>query len=213
MDGDAVLVELIKLIPSVLWFLLAALLIFLFRRRIEEMFRHLSTFEAMGVKLVCMRDSFDAALDLAEKSPEWHVHVPPEAKRLALGRARQQHALVKAAQFLWVDDRPENNVNERRMFHQLGVDIDSVPDNARALEALTNCGYDLVISDIGRPAGEPDGLQLAKPVHDKGIAIVYYVGSFDPSLGTPPYAFAITNRPDELLHLAFDILARRRGDD
>lgn len=213
MDGDTqdLWVELVRMIPSLLWFGLAAAVLFKFRRRLEDVFGQLTSFEAMGVKVVCMRESIDAAIELAEKSPKWQVNVPPEDKRVAVERARSQHALIKGAQFLWVDDQPENNINERRMFRQLDVDIDSVTDNERALAALANARYDLVISDVGRPAGAPNGLDLAQAMQASGSAVplVLYVGDHRPELGVPPHAFAITNRPDQLLHLAFDVLARR----
>jgi hypothetical protein len=87
-----------------------------------------------------MRESIEAALDLADKAPQWQVHVPPVDKRRALDRARSQYRLIKGAQFLWVDDKPENNVNERRMFRQLDVDIDTVTDNHKALTATGDGG-------------------------------------------------------------------------
>jgi CheY-like chemotaxis protein len=204
--------ELVRLIPALLWFALAVCLLILFRARLANLLTRLGTVEAMGIKLVCMRESIDAALELAEKAPEWQVHVPPEDKRRALDRARAQYRLIKGAQFLWVDDKPENNVNERRMFRQLDVDIDTATDNEKALAALA-AAYDLVISDIARPGQTSSGLDLTKHLHAHGlnVPVVFYVGDYRPELGVPPYAFGITNRPDELLHLCFDILSRKRN--
>jgi CheY-like chemotaxis protein len=204
--------ELVRLIPALLWFALAVCLLILFRARLANLLTRLGTVEAMGIKLVCMRESIDAALEFAEKAPEWQVHVPPEDKRRALDRARAQYRLIKGAQFLWVDDKPENNVNERRMFRQLDVDIDTATDNEKALAALA-AAYDLVISDIARPSQTSSGLDLTKHLHAHGlnVPVVFYVGDYRPELGVPPYAFGITNRPDELLHLCFDILSRKRS--
>jgi hypothetical protein len=39
-----------------------------------------------------------------------------------------------------------------------------------------------------------------------------YTSGFDPSRGAPPYAFAITNRPDELFNDVMDVLERVRAD-
>jgi hypothetical protein len=88
-------------------------------------FSRLGSFEALGVKFVTVQNSIDAAIELAEKSPQWKVEIPPAEKRQALHRARERVALFKGVQLLWVDDHPENNLNERRMVRQLGVDIDS----------------------------------------------------------------------------------------
>lgn len=41
--------------------------------------------------------------------------------------------------------------------------------------------------------------------------VVFYVGEVDPKKGTPVYAFGLTNRPDELVHLILDILERTRS--
>jgi hypothetical protein len=58
-----------------------------------------------------------------------------------------------------------------------------------------------------------EGLQLLQQMKDKALycPVIFTVGLYDPSRGTPPYAFGITNRVDELLNLTFDILERVRG--
>ena len=40
---------------------------------------------------------------------------------------------------------------------------------------------------------------------------IFTVGNYDPSRGTPPYAFAITNRIDDLINYVFDALERTHG--
>ena len=40
--------------------------------------------------------------------------------------------------------------------------------------------------------------------------MIFYVGSLDKEKGTPPGAFGITNRPDELTHCVLDVLERVR---
>jgi hypothetical protein len=40
--------------------------------------------------------------------------------------------------------------------------------------------------------------------------VIFYVGEPDPKKGTPVYAFGLTNRPDELVHLVLDILERKK---
>jgi len=205
-------VALLNLIPPLLWFLLLAGLLFFFRDRLQDMFTRLSTFEAMGVKVVCMRESIDAAIELAEKSPKWKVDIAPADKRRVLARARASYTLIKGTQILWVDDEPENSLNERRMFRQLDVDIDNALDNDKALTMLASAGYDLIFSDIARPGQSGSGIDLARAVHERhpDIPVILYVGDYRPDLGVPPYTFGVTNRPDELLHLTLDALARLR---
>lgn len=109
-----IVIELIKLIPSLLWILLVVVLLILFYRPIREvLFPRLSGFKAMGMEFSFLKDSMDKALakarehddtmekqvrgtkkrgtlELAEKSPQWKVEVPPEDKQTVIKRALQR---------------------------------------------------------------------------------------------------------------------------
>ena len=205
--------ELVKLIPSILWFLLVVALLILFYRPIrDELLPKLGAFKAMGVELSFVKDSIDGALELAEKSPQWKVEVPSTDKEHALKRARKHLHVFRGAQFLWVDDHPENNLNERRMFRQLKAEIDTAKSTKEALGILKNGHYDLVISDMDRGDEAAAGLEFLKQFRkiDKTTPVIFYVGVFDAGKGVPAQAFGITNRPDELLHLTLDALERCR---
>jgi hypothetical protein len=76
--------------------------------------------------------------------------------------------------------------------------------------------FHIIISDVSRdmPTHEPDGgiRMLDRLRADRvGLPIVFYVGRLRPGAGTPPGAFGITNRPDQLLQLILDALARTRS--
>jgi PleD family two-component response regulator len=87
----------------------------------------------------------DSAIELAEKTPEWQVDVPERDKERALRRARQHLSLFANTHFLWVDDVPRNNRNERRMFRKAGVTVDIATSTQEALDKLDNDHYDIVI--------------------------------------------------------------------
>jgi hypothetical protein len=57
------------------------------------------------------------------------------------------------------------------------------------------------------------GLRLLKRMRTGGMSqrLIFTVGRYQPERGTPPFAFGITNRVDELLNLVFDALERVRG--
>lgn len=208
-----IVVELIKTIPSLLWFLLVLVVIRLFYRPIQdELLPHLTTLKAAGVELSFVKDSIDSAIKLAEKSPQWNVVVPTEDKEHALNRVRQHLKLFRDAQILWVDDHPENNLNERGMFRQLKAEIDIARSTEEALEMLKNDEYDLVISDMARGSTATAGLDFLKRFRqeNKTTSVIFYVGVFDLKKGIPPLAFGVTNRPDELLHLTLDALERHK---
>lgn len=209
------LTTVINILPSLLWFVLALIVLIFYRKNLSEIMTHLGSFEALGVKFVTIQNSIDAAIDLAEKSPQWKVEIPPAEKRQALRRARQRVSLFKGIQLLWVDDHPENNLNERRMFRQLGVDIDSAKSTEEALAILAAAKYDVVFSDMARGDDAVAGLDLLRQMrqHGSNVPVIFYMGSFDPDKGIPPRAFGATNRPDELLHLTLDVLERSPAAD
>jgi len=205
--------ELVKLIPSILWFLLVVILVLLFYRPIrDDLLPNLTSLKAGGVELSFIKDSIDAALELAQKSPQWKVVVSSKDKEQALKRARKHLQVFRDAQFLWVDDHPENNLNERRMFRQLKAEIDTARSTEEALKILKNGRYDLVISDMARGDEATAGLKFLEQFRkeDKTTPVIFYVGVFDPEKGVPVQAFGITNRPDELLHLTLDALERKK---
>jgi CheY-like chemotaxis protein len=214
-SSDSLELELIKAIPSILWFLLvlAALLIF-YKPIRNDLIPHLTGLSALGVELSFVKDSINAAIEMAEKSPQWKVEISPEDKERALRRAHQHLNLLGEAQILWVDDHPENNVNERRMLRQLKAGLDTAKTTEEALEMLRRGNYDLVLSDMSRGADPAAGLKLAEQLQkEKPVPLIIYIGDIDPAKGVPPYTFGITNRPDELLHLTLDALERKKPHD
>jgi len=60
---------------------------------------------------------------------------------------------------------------------------------------------------------EDEGVRFLKKMRERGILVpvIFTLGRFNPALGTPPFAFGINNRVDELLNLLFDVLERTRG--
>ncbi len=208
------IIALIKVITPLLWFLLTLVLVILFYRPFrDKLLPNISGFKAMGVEFSFIRDSIDAAIKLAEKSPQWKVDVPRRDKEQALHRTKSHLKILKNAQILWVDDHPENNINESRMFRQLKADVDTAQNTEEALRMAKAKRYDLVISDMSRGEEADAGLDFLAKFRqgDKYTPVVFYIGVFDPQEGTPPGSFGITNRPDELLHLTLDALERKRG--
>jgi CheY-like chemotaxis protein len=93
---------------------------------------------------------------------------PRAEKEAAPGRAR----------VLWVDDEPQNNVQLVRTLDGLDVDVTQVTSTTQAQAALRAGGYELVISDIGRPEGERAGLDLLSALRASGeeVPMVFFCG-------------------------------------
>lgn len=205
--------ELVRLIPSILWFFLVVVLLILFYRPIrDDLLPNLTSLKAGGVELSFVKESINAALKLAEKSPQWRVKVSSEDKERALRRAKKHLQVFRDARFLWVDDYPENNLNELVMFGQLKVGTQTAQSTEEALEILKNRHFDLVISDMARGDENTAGLKFLGQFRkvNETIPVIFYVGVIDPHKGVPAQAFGITNRPDELLHLTLDVLERKK---
>jgi CheY-like chemotaxis protein len=206
-------IEFMKIVPSILWFILAVSVLLIFYRPIrDDLLPKLSGFKAGGVELSFVKESIDAAIELAQKSPQWKVEVPLEDKKRALNRVKQHLDIFRDAQILWVDDHPENNLNERRMLRQLKAEVDIARSTEEALVMLSGGRYDVVISDMARDGNPTAGLELLKELRKDGktTPVIFYIGVIDPEKGVPGQAFGITNRPDELLHLTLDALERKK---
>jgi CheY-like chemotaxis protein len=205
--------EIIKLVPSILWFVLILIVILLFYRPLRnELLPNLIGIKAMGVEISFVKESIEAAVELAEKSPQWKVEISPTDKERVLNRVKKHLKIFRDVQILWVDDHPENNLNERRMFRQLNAKIDIARSTEEALEFLKKGRYDLVISDMARGDEAKSGLSFLKEFRktDKTTPAIFYVGVFEPEKGVPGQSFGITNRPDELLHLSLDAIERKK---
>ena len=90
---------------------------------------------------------------------------------------------------------------------------ESIYDGEGQAEEKLGRNYDLVISDIGRPMGQPSGRELGSFIAGRDEPrpfLIYYVTDLKPEMGTPPEALGITNRPDHLLHFVLDAVERAK---
>ena len=208
-----IMVEVIKTFPSFLWFLLICVILFMFYDELKMLLNKLKGVEIGDVKLSFeIEKSIDAAIKLAEKDPQWSEVVVPEKDKVRVAkRASKDKILLDGARFLWVDDHPENNNNERRMYQELGVFVDFAESTESAVAKIRNHKYDCVISDMLRGDNPKAGLDMLNELKKERftLPVIIYLGVYDPNKGVPPGAFGITNRPDELLHLTLDVMARK----
>jgi CheY-like chemotaxis protein len=211
---EAIAVELIRLLPDLLWFCLALGLVAAFWQPIRnDLLPNLANLKAGGMELSFVREAMDRAIELAEKSPKWQVDVPQGSKEQVLRRARRHLSLLSASAVLWVDDDHSNNRNEVHMLRQLKVEVETVSTTAQALALLGRDKFDIVLSDIARGGDARAGLAMLPLLKERhqSLPVIFYVGELRSEFGVPGGAFGITNRPDELLHLILDALERVRG--
>ena len=71
-------------------------------------------------------------------------------------------------QILWVDDRPDNNIHERRAFESLGISFTLALSTKEALELLSKGRYGAILSDMGRKEGPREGYVLLDALRARG---------------------------------------------
>jgi len=182
----------------------------------------LTDVEAFGLKLsLSGGQAMSAAVEMARKNPHWEGEAPVADQHRALARAMRERKLLDGAEILWVDDCPSNNRNESRMLRSFGAIITCACTTEEALGALRDGDeqkqpFHMIISDIDRDYPTPNpraGLDMLPRLAAAGRRepVFFYVGRLNSNAGVPPGAFGITDRPDELLNLTLDALARVRA--
>jgi hypothetical protein len=116
-----------------------------------------------------------------------------------------------------------NNTPLAELLHRFGVAVDTATSTAEARTLARRHRYDVIVSDIDR-GGDPEaGLHMRALMETDGTSrwTIFYVqqlktatlpGSKYAHPMLPPGGFAITNRPDHLLHYVIDVLERERWE-
>ncbi|MCO7186839.1 MULTISPECIES: winged helix-turn-helix domain-containing protein [unclassified Pseudoalteromonas] len=75
---------------------------------------------------------------------------------------------------LWVDDNPQNNLQEKRYFERHHIGVYPVKTTEEALLLLQMYEYNLIISDMGRAEEPLAGLKLLQQLRATGNQTPYY---------------------------------------
>lgn len=210
---EPVIIELVKILPSVFWLLVAVIVVAIFQGPIRHQLLPLVTgLKIGGIECSFVREAIQASVALAQKHGNWNVQVTEEQASMVMERASRHLGLLQKAKILWVDDAPDNNFNEIKMLHQLRTDVSTARSTEEALATMDKQPFDIVLSDLKRGDDAGAGLTMLDRLKESrpGLPVIFYVGEYDPARGTPPFAFGLTNRPDEMLHLVLDVLERHK---
>lgn len=107
---------------------------------------------------------------------------------------------------LWVDDRPQNNVYERKAFEALGIRFTLALSTNNALELLAHQKFAAIISDMGRVEGPREGYVLLDHIRDSGdeTPLFFYASSNSPEHKKETYEHrgqGCTNNSQELFEM------------
>jgi hypothetical protein len=112
---------------------------------------------------------------------------------------------------LWVDDRPNNNIFERKAMQSYSIKFELAESTGKALAKLKKTKFDAIISDMRRPPDMQAGYTLLEALRDSGDSTPYFIYTeFD---NPKHYRAAIakgaqgsTNRSDKLIKGILDSL-------
>ncbi len=104
---------------------------------------------------------------------------------------------------LWVDDRPENNVYERKAFESQGFTFSLALSTDQALEMLNDNKFAAIISDMGRKEGPQEGYVLLERIRNSGDKTPFFIYAGSNSIEHKKLALekdaqGSTNNPQEL---------------
>lgn len=207
------LLELLKN-PGIFWVILVSVILWRFYKPLRyDLLPNLSGLKVMGVEFSFVQASITHAIELAEKSKEFPgVTITENEQQRVINRVRRNASLFRGCRILWIDDFPDSPANERKMLQSLLVDVDMATSTAAAEKLLQakDKKYDLILSDMKRGDDKLAGIKFLENYakQKKRVPVIFYIGYSDSTKGVPAYAFGITHRPDELLHLIMDALER-----
>jgi CheY-like chemotaxis protein len=149
-----------------------------------------------------------------ENAPKSATSTTLKGRTQVARRAARIASLLKGARLLLVNDVPGEMEYIVLLLRELGVTVTVAETSDEAFDRLKAQKFDVVISDMARDGIQDEGTRFLIKMHEKlGLRLptIITLANFDPSRGTPPYAFGITNTTEEMLNLVFDALERRRG--
>lgn len=199
-------IELIRVSPGLIVAVLAVALVLAYRKDLNQLIKRITRFKALGF------EAEFAAKELEKAIETQGVPVTPAEKHGVLKRLQLIAPLLKSVRILWVDDHPQNNVNERALVEDYGISVKVASNSADAEKELRESSYLMVITDLERAGNAREGLEFVdRTIRDRTYRpTIAYTGADQEGKPRPAHLFGITNRPDHLIHYVCDIVERER---
>jgi CheY-like chemotaxis protein len=204
--SEQIAVALIKIIPTLVWAGVLVFALLFFRGSIVNLFPRLKNFKAFGVEASFIEETLEEASKV--------VPVGDDRARSAVARrAARLSTIVKGIRVLIVNDAPDEMKFVTRLLASMEFNVTIARTSQEGIDVLRQGSIDLVISDMSRDGVQDEGMRFLLRAIELRISrpTIFTVGNFQPDRGTPPYAFAITNKVDELIHYVLDIAERLRS--
>jgi len=203
---------------TVIWAAVVVFFLVLFRAPITKFLERLAQFkmkaDKSGVEVSFDAKQAEAGEELARavKSKPQLVQTqqPGDTKEIAqtvqTAAPREQAQRFSRSEGLWVDDRPNNNIHERKAFEAIGLRFTLARSTDEALDILKDRSFAAIISDMGRPPDPRAGYTFLDALRARGnqTPFVIYAGSRAPEHQRETAQHGgqgCTNRPEELFKL------------
>ena len=207
-----VVIKIVDVLPETIACLLILVLGVMYREPLKKRLGDVTGFKFAGLELQ-FKEVAEKLGTAVARAPE-PVRASQAQQDRAVRRLEENADRLKGATLLWVDDNPSNNSALIELFRSTDVSVDLAHTTADAKKLIERHGYHVVISDIHRIEDEveqsPAGLELLAWVSGltSGPPTIIYTGNANHS--PPRGSFGYTARPDEVIHLVVDALARVR---
>jgi CheY-like chemotaxis protein len=152
--------QLAELAKVILLFVLMGFLIWHWSFFLEWM-RNIRHAELLGVKFDIVEANENIGKIFEKRTSEIYSKQDIEQARSAITQAARVAPAIQGARILWVDERPQNNVYERRVLQGMGISVQLALNTKEAIYLITNGreNPDLIVSDMGR---EDEKVPLSK---------------------------------------------------
>jgi len=210
----------VDLVEALAWPLTLLVIVLLFFRPLKKLFARDDVRVKAGPGGIDLSASnrkaaATALVKASQDKPDATTDVQTANTEIAVA-ASGLEGLPDVPRVLWVDDRPSNNRYERATLHALGMFVELGTSTEDALaKVAAGGGYDVIISDMGRPPDAQAGYTLLEELRRLGVItpFVIYASSRDPvhfDESVRRGAVGCTNRPSELIELVTNALRSRR---
>ncbi len=83
---------------------------------------------------------------------------------------------------LWVDDKPEGNLNEQQALATFGLSILTTTSTEQALQVLDKGTFDVIISDLKRGSDDTAGFKFLEELKKRKdtTPVIFYTATFGP---------------------------------
>lgn len=227
-DWIKIVEVIVSLIQVIIWPVVLLIILLYFKTSFKNFISNVGEFSlkagSSGIVASAKRQQIEAAALLGAASVRKSNEVESDQEPLNEDKVREIASLISdsvtsysasrrlnEASVLWVDDRPENNILERKSLEALGIRFTISKSTEDALKKLRFHRFNAIISDMGRPPDHKAGYTLLDALRKSDIntSFIIYAGSNKPEYKEEAKrrgAQGSTNDPQELFQLVISAI-------